>query len=79
LVREIFSRHPEVKLKKWDGEFWLNRNFVNTVNKFGDEQRIAKYLSDQGLEKEYMMLHKEKQLWLKGYPAACDGVVHFDH
>ena len=64
LAREIFVKHPEVKLKLWGGEFWSDGYFVNTVSKFGDESTITKYVRDQGQEKEYTLLHKEKQLKL---------------
>lgn len=63
-AREIFRLHPEVKQKLWGGEFWSSGYFVNTVSKFGDESSITKYVKDQGLEKEYTILHKEKQLRL---------------
>jgi len=63
-AREIFKKHPEVKKQLWGGEFWTDGYFVNTVSKFGDESSISKYVRDQGLEKEYTVLHKEKQLSL---------------
>ncbi len=63
-AREIFKKHPEVKKKLWGGEFWTDGYFVNTVSKFGDESSISQYVRDQGLEKEYTVLHKEKQLSL---------------
>jgi len=63
-AREIFRVHPEVKKQLWGGEFWTDGYFVNTVSKFGDEQTITKYVRDQGVEKEYTILHKEKQLTL---------------
>ena len=63
-AREIFKKHPEVKKKLWGGEFWTDGYFVNTVSKFGNENSITQYVRDQGLEKEYMVLHKEKQLKL---------------
>jgi len=61
-AREIFKLHPEVKIQLWGGEFWSDGYFVNTVSKFGDESTISKYVRDQGLEKEYTVLHKTKQL-----------------
>ena len=64
LAREIFARHPEVKAKLWGGEFWSDGYFVNTVSKFGDETTISRYVKDQGQEKEYTVLHREKQLKL---------------
>ena len=63
-AREIFSKHPEVKKQLWGGEFWSDGYFVNTVSKFGDETSISRYVRDQGVEKEYTVLHKVKQLAL---------------
>ena len=61
-AREVFKQHPDVKKKLWGGEFWSDGFFVNTVSKFGDETSISKYVRDQGAEKEYTVLHREKQL-----------------
>jgi len=63
-AKEIFKKHPKVKKQLWGGEFWTDGYFVNTVSKFGDESSISKYVRDQGLEKEYKVLHKESQLSL---------------
>ena len=63
-AKEIFKKHLEVKRILWGGEFWSDGYFVNTVSKFGDEQTISKYVSEQGVEKKYRILHKEKQLRL---------------
>jgi len=63
-AREIFRYYPEVKQKLWGGEFWTDGYFVNTVSKFGDEHTISKYVREQGLEKEYKVLHKTNQLTL---------------
>jgi len=60
-AREIFKKHPEVKEKLWGGEFWTDGYFVNTVSKFGDETSISKYVRNQGVEKDYKVLHSEKQ------------------
>ena len=61
---EVFKKHPEVKKKLWGGEFWTDGYFVNTVSKFGDEETISEYVREQGIEKEYTILHTEKQLRL---------------
>ena len=63
-AREIFERHPEVKEELWGGEFWTDGYFVNTVSKFGDETSISKYVREQGVEKDYKVLHSDKQLTL---------------
>ncbi len=59
-AKEIFKKHSEVKGQHWGGEIWSDGYFVNTVSKFGDETSISKYVRDQGLEKEYTVLHKSK-------------------
>lgn len=38
--------------------------FVNTVGGFGDEKTLSSYVKTQGLEKEYSLLDREKQLSL---------------
>jgi REP element-mobilizing transposase RayT len=58
--REVFSRHPEVKKKLWGGEFWSDGFFVSTVGKAGNEEVIANYVKNQGVEKEYNQLHKQE-------------------
>ncbi len=64
IAREIFREIPAVKKKLWGGEFWSDGYFANTVSKFGDETSISEYVRDQGLEKEYTVLHSSKQLAL---------------
>ena len=63
-AREIFKLHLEVKRQLWGGQFWSDGYFVNTVSKFGDENSISKYVREQGIEKEYKVLHKDVQLTL---------------
>ena len=63
-AKEVFRNHPEVKQKLWGGEFWTDGYFVNTVSRFGDESSISEYVRKQGLEKEYKVLHEDKQLRL---------------
>ena len=62
-AKEMFKRHPEVKLKLWGGEFWTKGYYVNTVGRHGDENTIQEYVKEQGTEKDYKKLHKQ-QLWL---------------
>ena len=63
-AKEVFRLHPEVKKQLWGGEFWTDGYFVNTVSRFGDEETILKYVKEQGIEKEYKVLHKSTQLAL---------------
>ena len=63
-AKEVFRQRPEVKKILWGGEFWSDGYFVNSVSKFGDETSISRYVRDQGIEKEYKQLHRNKQLRL---------------
>ena len=62
VAKEIFKIHPEVRKILWGGEFWSDGYFVNTVSKFGNEESISLYVKEQGIEKEYKVLHKSAQL-----------------
>jgi len=59
-AKEMFKRHPEVKLKLWGGEFWTKGYYVNTVGRHGDENTIQEYVKEQGTEKDYKKLHKQQ-------------------
>lgn len=59
-AKEIFKKHPEVKLKLWGGEFWSKGYYVNTVGKHGDENTIQNYVKSQGKEKEYKKIHSQQ-------------------
>ena len=63
-AREIFRQHPEVKKQLWGGEFWSDGYYVSTVGKHGNEDTISRYVREQGVEKEYKVLHKAQQLAL---------------
>jgi REP element-mobilizing transposase RayT len=52
-----------VKKQLWGGEFWTKGYFVNTVGQQGNEASIARYVKNQGREKEYQVVHR-KQLSL---------------
>ena len=56
--REIFKRAPEVKKKLWGGQFWSKGFYLSTVGKYGNENMIARYVKNQGLEKDYKSLYK---------------------
>jgi putative transposase len=64
IAREVFQRCPEVKKQLWGGEFWGKGYFVNTVGQHGTEQKIASYVKNQGLEKEYVQLKTDHQIKL---------------
>ena len=60
-AREIFKRVPDIKRKHlWGGEFWSKGFFINTVGQHGNEKTIANYVKNQGVDKEYKVLHKQQ-------------------
>ena len=61
-AREIFRRCPQVKKQLWGGEFWSDGYFASTVGKHGDENTIARYVSQQG--GNYEQLYRDEQLRL---------------
>ena len=58
-AREVFARCPQVKKKLWGGQFWTDGYYVSTVGMHGNEETIAKYVQNQGQEKEYQVKLKQ--------------------
>ena len=67
-AREIFKRVPEVKKQLWGGGFWTKGFFINTIGRHGNEEYLRNYVREQGREKEYVQLHRERQLSLFDTP-----------
>ena len=65
IAREVFTRHPEVKKQLWGGEFWSDGYYVSTVGKNANETVIAKYVQEQGQEKEYKKLYGQQLGWFE--------------
>ena len=63
-AKQVFLHAPEVKEKLWGGAFWTRDYFMNTVSRNGSETTIAKYVRDQGKEKDYVQLHKDQLMLL---------------
>jgi putative transposase len=62
IAREVFKHCPEVKRQLWGGEFWGKGYFVNTVGQHGTEAKIAEYVRNQGVERQYKKLMSDHQL-----------------
>ena len=58
-ARQVFLNNPEVKKKLWGGAFWTSGYFINTVSRKGSETSVTNYVKNQGVEKEYSVLHKD--------------------
>lgn len=57
-AREIFHQLPQLKIAMWGSQFWSDGYYISTVSKHGNETVIARYVKEQGREKEYQQLHK---------------------
>ena len=55
-AREMFKRHPEVKMFLWGGEFWTDGYYLNTVGQYGNLKMLENYVKKQGI-KHYRQLH----------------------
>ena len=64
ISREVFNQCSKVKKQLWGGEFFGKGYFVNTIGQHGTENKIARYVKEQGLEKEYKKLKDNHQLKL---------------
>ena len=62
-AKEIFARRPEVKKQLWGGQFWSEGYYVCTVGKNGNETTVAKYVKEQGREKEYRKIYGQQLSW----------------
>ena len=49
-AKEMFKRHPEVKIMLWGGKFWTRGYYINTVSQYGNENVIANYVKNQGMQ-----------------------------
>ena len=59
-AKEILKRHEEIKEKLWGGKFWSSGYYVNTVSRHGNEEVIARYVREQGKEKEYKKVYSQQ-------------------
>jgi len=59
-ARELFKRAPHVKQQLWGGEFWSDGYYISTVGKKGNETTIQQYVKKQGMEKDYIVIHKDQ-------------------
>ena len=61
-AKQIFKRCPEVKKELWGGEFWSKGYFISTVGQYTNEEVMKKYISNQGKDLNYKIIHKVEQL-----------------
>lgn len=59
-AKQLFHRHPEIKLKLWGGKFWTSGYYANTVGQYANEEVIRKYVENQGIENQYKKIHGEQ-------------------
>lgn len=55
-AQKIFKNLPEVKKELWGGEFWTDGYYIATISNKGNKETIAKYIRNQGREKDIRQL-----------------------
>lgn len=62
-AREMFKRHPEVKIFLWGGEFWTDGYYLNTVGQYGNLKMLENYVKNQGIKSYQQLYHKMPTLF----------------
>ena len=57
-AKQMFLRHPEVKVFLWGGQFWTDGYYLNTVGLHGNLALLENYVKKQGI-KNYRQLHQQ--------------------
>jgi len=60
IAKQVFLQAPEVKKQLWGGQFWSDGYFITTVGRHNSEEAVAKYVKEQGRDKEYVQIHKDQ-------------------
>ena len=57
-ARQMFEKHPEVKIFLWGRQFWTDGYYINTVGQYGNLNMIENYVKKQGI-KDYQQIHHQ--------------------
>jgi len=57
-ARQMFKRHPELKVFLWGGEFWADGFYLNTVGQYGNLKMLENYVKKQGIA-GYKQIHQQ--------------------
>jgi len=57
-AKQIFEKHPEVKIFLWGRQFWTDGYYINTVGHYGNLSMIENYVKKQGI-KDYHQVHNQ--------------------
>ena len=55
-AKKIFEDYPDVKEFLWDGNFWTQGGHIDTVSDQGGQDKIKKYVEEQGRDKNQLKL-----------------------
>ena len=47
-AKEMFKKHPVLRVSLWVSEFWTKGYFISSVGKHGDEKKLRNYVKNQG-------------------------------
>jgi len=59
-AREVLKKLPWLRDELWSASLWTDGYFINTVSRNGNEDVIRRYVSQQGKNKTYTVLHKDQ-------------------
>ena len=62
-AKQMFLRHPEVKIFLWGGEFWTDGYYLNTVGLHGNLAMLENYVKKQGIKNYHQIHHQTLRLF----------------
>ena len=57
-AKQMFEKHPEVKIFLWGRQFWTDGYYINTVGQYGNLKMIENYVKKQGWQ-DYQQIHSQ--------------------
>jgi len=58
LAVQVFKEFPELREELWGGEFWTDGGHVDTIGDGRALERVKQYVTNQGRDKEKLVMHK---------------------
>jgi putative transposase len=47
-AKQLFKRHPDLRIELWGGEFWTDAYYAATVGERGNWKVVENYIANQG-------------------------------
>jgi len=62
-AKQMFEKHPEVKIFLWGRQFWTDGYYLNTVGQYGNLKMIENYVKNQGIPNYKQIYHQTLSLF----------------